>query len=212
MRYQFLMCYIAMFSTYLQGFMVGLSLIVAIGAQNAFVLKQGLKKQSIFWVCAVCAFSDSVLILLGVMGFAVVLQQHAEIIQFAKWGGALFLFWYGWQHVVQAFKSEKMLHVSANEQQGLVKILSLCLALTWLNPHVYLDTVILLGSISTQFSQTKVYFALGAITASWLFFFSLGYGARVLAPIFENPKAWNILDAIIALVMWGIAISLVCSV
>lgn len=196
-----------MLSTYVQGLAVGMSLIIAIGAQNAFVLKQGLKKQFVFWVCFVCALSDSILIVLGVSGFSKVLQHYPEIIQFAKWAGALFLFFYGFQHALRAFKSQQGLEASSIEKHHLVNIILLCLALTWLNPHVYLDTVILLGSISTQFEQ-PAYFALGAVCASWLFFFALGYGARVLIPIFANPKAWNVLDAIIALVMWGIAISL----
>ena len=200
-----------MLNTYLQGFAVSLSLIIAIGAQNAFVLKQGLKKQSVFWVCFACALSDSILIAFGVAGFSAVLQRYPEIIQFAKWGGAAFLCWYGFQHAVQAVKSQQTLQASQTEENRLAQIILLCLALTWLNPHVYLDTVILLGSISTQFEQTRLYFALGAITASWLFFFSLGYGARVLIPVFEKPKAWNILDGAIALVMWGIALSLAVS-
>ena len=196
-----------MLSTYVQGIAVGMSLIIAIGAQNAFVLKQGLKKQFVFWVCFVCALSDSILIVLGVSGFSKVLQHYPEIIQFSKWAGALFLFCYGFQHALRAFKSQQGLEASPIEKHHLMNIVLLCLALTWLNPHVYLDTVILLGSISTQFEQ-PAYFALGAVCASWLFFFALGYGARVLIPIFANPKAWNVLDAIIALVMWGIAISL----
>ena len=198
-----------MLNTYIQGFIVGMSLIVAIGAQNAFVLKQGLKKQYVFWVCLVCALSDSILIVLGVSGFSKVLQHYPEMIQFAKWAGAIFLFFYGVQHALRAFKSQQILQASGPiEKQHLLNLILLCLALTWLNPHVYLDTVVLLGSISTQFEQ-PAYFALGAVCASWLFFFGLGYGARVLIPIFTNPKAWNILDAIIAVLIWGIAISLV---
>ncbi|CAM2837463.1 LysE/ArgO family amino acid transporter [Acinetobacter celticus] len=196
-----------MFSTYLQGLMIGLSLIVAIGAQNTFVLKQGLKKQNIFWVCFVCALSDSVLTTLGIAGFSSILHHYPSIIQFAKWGGALFLIWYGYQHAVQALKSQQTMQMSSGNESNLIQSILMCLALTWLNPHVYLDTVIFMGSISTQFEHT-VYFALGAVSASWLFFFALGYGARVLIPIFESPKAWRVLDAIIAFIMWGIASSL----
>ncbi|MEN3978942.1 LysE/ArgO family amino acid transporter [Acinetobacter sp. CWB-B33] len=196
-----------MLNTYLQGLAVGFSLIIAIGAQNAFILKQGLKRQHVFWVCFACALSDSLLILLGVAGFSAVLLHYPQIIQFAKWGGALFLFWYGFQHAVQALQSASAIQLSANSASSLTQTLLMCLALTWLNPHVYLDTVILLGSLSTQFAD-QAYFALGAISASWLFFFALGYGARVLIPVFENPKAWHFLDGMIALVMWGIAVSL----
>ena len=197
-----------MLHTYLQGFAIGLSLIVAIGAQNAFVLKQGLKKQAVFWVCFVCALSDSILVVLGITGFATVIQLYPELVGFAKWAGAVFLLWYGLQHAIQAFKSNQSLHAGSQNEIKLSKIIIVCLALTWLNPHVYLDTVVLIGSISTQFEQTKLYFALGVITASWFFFFSLGYGARVLIPVFANPQAWKVLDVVIALIMWSIAISL----
>lgn len=197
-----------MLHSYLQGFAIGLSLIVAIGAQNAFVLKQGLKKQAVFWVCFVCALSDSILVVLGITGFATVIQLYPELVGFAKWAGAVFLLWYGLQHAIQAFKSNQSLHAGSQNEIQLSKIIIVCLALTWLNPHVYLDTVVLIGSISTQFEQTKLYFALGVITASWFFFFSLGYGARVLIPVFANPKAWKVLDVVIALIMWSIAISL----
>ena len=198
-----------MLHTYLQGFAIGLSLIVAIGAQNAFVLKQGLKKQAVFWVCFVCALSDSILVVLGITGFATVIQLYPELVGFAKWAGAVFLVWYGLQHAIQAFQSNQSLHAGSQNEIQLSKIIIVCLALTWLNPHVYLDTVVLIGSISTQFEQTKLYFALGVITASWFFFFSLGYGARVLIPVFANPKAWKVLDVVIALIMWSIAISLI---
>ena len=198
-----------MLHTYLQGFAIGLSLIVAIGAQNAFVLKQGLKKQAVFWVCFVCALSDSILVVLGITGFATMIQVYPDVVGFAKWAGAVFLLWYGLQHAIQAFKSNQSLHAGSQNEIKLSKIIIVCLALTWLNPHVYLDTVVLIGSISTQFEQTKLYFALGVITASWFFFFSLGYGARVLIPVFANPQAWKVLDVVIALIMWSIAISLI---
>ena len=197
-----------MLHSYLQGFAIGLSLIVAIGAQNAFVLKQGLKKQAVFWVCFVCALSDSILVVLGITRFATVIQLYPELVGFAKWAGAVFLVWYGLQHAIQAFQANQSLHASSQNEIQLSKIIIVCLALTWLNPHVYLDTVVLIGSISTQFEQTKLYFTLGVITASWFFFFSLGYGARVLIPVFANPKAWKVLDVVIALIMWSIAISL----
>ena len=196
-----------MLHSYLQGFAIGLSLIVAIGAQNAFVLKQGLKKQAVFWVCFVCALSDSILVVLGITGFATVIQLYPELVGFAKWAGAVFLLWYGLQHAIQAFQSNQSLHAGSQNEIQLSKIIMVCLALTWLNPHVYLDTVVLIGSISTQFEQTKLYFTLGVITASWLFFFSLGYGARVLIPVFANPKAWKVLDGVIALIMWSTTIS-----
>ena len=198
-----------MLSSYLQGFAIGFSLILAIGAQNAFVLKQGLKQQHIFWICLLCALSDATLIALGVFGFAALMQQFPMMITIARYAGALFLMVYGAQHIKQALQANQSIQLDAQSEQSLWKILGICLALTWLNPHVYLDTVVLLGSISTQFAQMKLYFALGAISASFLFFFALGYGARLLLPVFKNPKAWQVLDVMIAVVMWSIALSLV---
>ncbi|OTG83463.1 amino acid transporter [Acinetobacter sp. ANC 5054] len=197
-----------MLQSYMQGLAVGFSLIIAIGAQNAFILKQGLKKQYVFWLCAICAASDSILILLGVLGFSQVIQTHPAIVDWAKYFGAAFLVIYGAQHFIQAVKSSGSLVPSENSETKLLKMIFICLALTWLNPHVYLDTVILIGSISTKFESTALHFAIGAITASWIFFFVLGYGARFLLPIFQNTKAWKILDFMIGLVMWGIAFSL----
>lgn len=196
-----------MWHTYIQGLLVGLSLIVAIGAQNAFVLKQGLRQEHVFWICLSCAMSDSILIVLGVIGFATVLHHYPEIVQLAKWGGALFLVWYGYMHAKQALRGQSAIALNSAGVQGLKQLIFISLSLTWLNPHVYLDTVVLLGSISAQFEHVA-YFATGAITASWLFFFALGYGARVLTPVFKSPKAWQILDGLIALVMWSIAWSL----
>lgn len=198
-----------MMQSYLQGMAIGFSLIVAIGAQNAFILKQGLKKQYVFWLCVICAASDSILILLGVLGFSKIVQTHPEFVEWAKYFGAMFLFIYGAQHFFQAFKTTTGLAPSESTESKFLKMILICLALTWLNPHVYLDTVVLIGSISTKFASTEVYFALGAITASWLFFFVLGYGARFLLPLFQNPKSWKILDFMISMVMWSIAVSLV---
>lgn len=194
---------------FFKGLMVGASLIIAIGAQNAFVLKQGLKRRFIFWICLVCACSDSLLILLGVQGFAHLIQQYPDVIQLSRYLGAVFLFGYGLRSVYSAFKSTQSLMPSNFEQDNLSQVILTSLALTWLNPHVYLDTVILMGSISTQFSEAKMSFALGAICASWLFFYALGYGARLLAPVFAHVLAWKILDLIIACMMWWLAYSLI---
>jgi L-lysine exporter family protein LysE/ArgO len=207
MRYELKYGLIDMLNTYMQGLALGLSLIVAIGAQNAFVLQQGLKRQHVFWVCLICAMSDALLIFLGVAGFSAVIMHYPQIIQYAKWGGAAFLFYYGCLHAVQAYQNQSAMLLGSGHEQKLLPVMLTCLAFTWLNPHVYLDTVILLGSLSAQFQQ-PLYFALGAMSASWLFFFTLGYGARLLLPIFKNPNAWRILDLLIACVMWGIALSL----
>lgn len=196
----------------INGFMIGLSLIVAIGAQNAFVLKQGLKQHYIFWICLVCALSDSILILMGLVGFSKVIELYPNAILIAKYVGALFLIVYGSQHFYSAFKVSQSLEPTGKTSEHFIHIILICLAFTWLNPHVYLDTVILVGSISTQYEQSKWYFALGAVCASWLFFFSLGYGARYLLPWFQKPMAWKCLDLLIGLMMWGIALSLILTV
>ena len=194
----------------LQGLSVALSLIVAIGAQNAFILKQGLLKQHVFYLCLICAASDSILLALGVFGFSYVVLNLPEAVSVARYLGALFLLIYGAQHLYQAlFQTQNIDLQSASQPHQLKKMILLCLTLTWLNPHVYLDTVVLVGSISTQFEQHKFSFLLGAISASWLFFFSLGYGSRYLLPIFQSDRAWKVLDVIIALVMWWIAYGLI---
>ncbi|WP_312966681.1 LysE/ArgO family amino acid transporter [Acinetobacter gerneri] len=195
-------------SAYFYGLGVGFSLILAIGAQNAFVLKQGLKQQYVMIVCAICALSDSILIYLGVVGFSKIIQQYPIIVELAKYLGAGFLFFYGLKSLYSAFYHQDVLEPSQIEPENLYKIIGLCLAFTWLNPHVYLDTVILIGSISAQFKADSIKFALGAMSASWIFFFSLGYAARLLLPVFRKAIAWKILDFIIGMMMWGIAISL----
>lgn len=194
-------------STYLSGLLLGFSLIMAIGAQNAFVLKQGLLRQHVLAVVLVCAVSDALLIALGVFGFAGLLSQQAGLILAMKWLGAIFLFGYGLRSFYQAYRTQQGLHALEQNTSTLRQTLILCLTFSWLNPHVYLDTVVLLGSISSQYSD-KLAFAAGAITASFVFFLSLGYGARLLEPFFESPKAWKILDGLIGVIMWSIAISL----
>lgn len=197
-----------MLSALLQGFVFGLSLIVAIGAQNAFVLKQGLKGSHVFWVCFTCAFSDALLIALGVFGLDLVENIVPNIAVYAKYFGAIFLFFYGLRSFYSAFKHNQILSPDQHQMVALWPTLMVCLALTWLNPHVYLDTVILLGSISTKFGDHAHSFGIGAIVASFVFFFSLGYGARVLRPLFAKPITWKVLDIIIGVIMWLIAYSL----
>ncbi|MDX8154123.1 LysE/ArgO family amino acid transporter [Acinetobacter pittii] len=194
-------------SIFFKGFGIGSGLIVAIGAQNAFVLKQGLKQQYVFWLCLICALSDSILIACGVLGFAEIMTASPILITVAKYSGATFLLVYGAKAFYAAFKTTQSMDLDSSQKQTLTQALVTCLAFTWLNPHVYLDTIVLIGSVATQL-EDKVSFALGSIFASWVFFFSLGYGARLLKPLFTNPKAWKILDFIIGCVMWSIAITL----
>ena len=197
-------------SVFFAGMTMGLSLIVAIGAQNAFVLRQGLLNRHVFAVCLACAVSDAILITAGVSGFGRVAAWLPWIDPVMRYGGAAFLIWYGAKSLRSALRSTEALAVgSPDEKRGLAGTLLACLAITWLNPHVYLDTVVLLGSISTQFPGLEVPFAVGAMTGSFLFFFSLGYGATWLRPVFAKPAAWRVLDGIIATIMWAIAFKLI---
>ena len=196
-------------SALIAGFTLSFSLILAIGSQNAFVLRQGLKKEHVFIVCLICAISDAALISMGVAGFSLIIKTIPWIEPLARYGGALFLFVYSAMNFWSAFKTNDSLNPADTKISSLSKIILTCLAFTWLNPHVYLDTLMLIGSISTQYVGQKIEFTIGAVMASFIFFFSLGYGARVLRPFFENPKSWKILDFSIGCIMWLIAFSLV---
>ena len=193
----------------LTGFGSGFGLILAIGAQNAFVLRQGLLREHVFVVCLICAVSDALLISAGVFGFGALAELAPWLPEAMRWGGALFLFGYA----LRSFWSARSEHalVAADEGASSVRVAILtCLAFTWLNPHVYLDTVALLGAISSPFlGADKVAFAAGAIAASFTFFFGLGFGARLLAPVFAKPRAWRWLDVGIGLVMLWLAVALV---
>lgn len=189
------------------GFTLSLSLILAIGAQNAFVLKQGLKKHHVFLVSTICAVSDALLILAGVVGFGAMVTQFPSIETIARYGGAAFLIVYGTRSIISAVKNQHGLDPEGSASQSAWQTALTCLAFTWLNPHVYLDTLVLIGSISTQY-ENKVMFGLGACAGSFVFFFSLGYGSRLLTPIFQRPVSWKILEVIIGVVMYSIAASL----
>lgn len=161
-------------------------------------------------VCLVCALSDAILIVIGVTSFGQIATWLQWIDPVMRIGGALFLVWYGAKSMRAAFRSNDVLATDeSGNSKSLVQTLLTCLALTWLNPHVYLDTVVLLGTIATQFPGRQFVFAAGAAIASFLFFFGLGFGAAVLRPIFAKPVAWRILEAAIAVVMWTIAIKLI---
>ena len=191
------------------GFSLGFSLILAIGAQNAFVLKQGLKGEHVFLVCLICAVSDAILILIGISGFHVLVASFPSLVTIARFGGAAFLLVYGLLSFYNAIRLDHGLLPSEISSGSAWQSTLTCLAFTWLNPHVYLDTVVLLGSVSTQFGANIAWFAGGAMLASFVFFFGLGYGARLLRPVFATARAWRVLDLLIGCVMWGIALRLV---
>lgn len=196
-----------MTSVFLAGFALGFSLILAIGAQNAFVLRQGLKHEYVFAVCLTCAVSDALLIVVGVSGFGALAEAVPWLEMAMRIFGAAFLIWYGLINFRNAWAGGVALDTEGQATASLGKALATCLALTWLNPHVYLDTVVLLGSISAQYDD-RLSFGLGAMTASFSFFFALGYGARVLRPLFVSPRAWQVLDVLVGLTMWAIAAKL----
>ena len=200
------------FSIYLTGLTMGLSLIVAIGAQNAFVLRQGLRNEHVFAVCLACALSDAALIVLGVTSFRQIAALLPWLDPVMRYAGAAFLIWYGAKSLYSAFRSTAVLAAGEVKSASFRQTLAMCLALTWLNPHVYLDIVVLLGTISTRFPGHEISFATGAMTGSFLFFFSLGFGARWLRPIFAKPSSWRILETLIAFTMWMIATKLLSGI
>ncbi|MEU1971067.1 LysE/ArgO family amino acid transporter [Microbacterium sp. NPDC019599] len=242
-----------MISPVLAGLGLGLSLIVAIGAQNLFVLRQGLRREHVFVVAAICALSDAALIVLGVSGVGFVLQAVPWLIDAVRWAGAAFLVAYGLLAAKRAWRpsGETLDGIEEPDVRGVstsghaadptddgvpepavsaslvredvrtattptgrsrpLPVIATCLALTWLNPHVYLDTVFLLGTVANTHGDARWLFAAGAMTASVLWFFGLAFGARFLSRWLSTPRAWRVLDAVIAVVMIGLGISLVVS-
>ena len=194
-----------MIFSFAKGFALSLSLIVAIGAQNAFVLRQGIRQSHVFAVCLICALSDAVLMSAGILGFGALAQALPWLKPVMTWGGALFLLVYGALAFWSAWSGKNALESGNGVENGLWATIAVCLALTWGNPHVYLDTLVLLGSVAAGHDGSKISFGAGAISASFAFFFTLGYGARLLAPFFANPHAWRVLDVAVGILMWTIA-------
>src|SRR3954471_10768911 len=190
------------------GLALGLGLIVAIGAQNAFVLRQGLRLEHVAAVVAVCALSDLALITAGVLGAGAALTRMPWLLAVVCWVGAAFLLGYGLLAARRALRPGALRPDAAGARTGLAVTVGSCLALTWLNPHVYLDTVLLLGSMAATYGQHRWQFAAGAGLGSTAWFTALGYGARLLRPVFTRPAAWQILDGLIAAVMSALAVSL----
>ena len=193
------------------GFATAFSLILAIGAQNAFVLRQALLGAHVLPLVAFCALSDAVLIAAGVMGFGAVVEAAPMLPGLMALGGAAFLVVYGALRFAAAWRGDGAL-VLERGSGSLAGTLGMAAALTWLNPHVYLDTLALIGAISTRFEGTaRLAFALGAMFASGVFFTTLGYGARLLAPMMQRPGAWRVLDGLIGATMWALAAGLLLS-
>jgi L-lysine exporter family protein LysE/ArgO len=198
------------FPVFLSGAGLGASLIVAIGAQNAFVLKQGLKRRHVGLVVAICAFIDVFLIALGVGGMGALIARAPFLLEIIRWAGAIFLFLYGARAFHAAWKGPGHLQAVEGDVQTALGATSTVVALSLLNPHVYLDTVVLLGGIGARYGWPgNAWFAAGAMCSSIIWFTALGYGARVLRPWFEKDVAWRVLDVIVGCVMWWIAAALV---
>ena len=191
-----------------QGWLVAISLIMAIGAQNAVVLRQGLRREHVAPVVLVCAASDAILIAAGVAGFSAASQALPWLGDAMRWGGVAFLLVYGALRFRAALRGGESLAPGDAPMASLGSVLATCLVLTWANPHVYLDTVALLGSISAQYAPHQAVFGIGAAMGSFTFFAALGFGARLLAPVFANPRAWVVLEIVIGCTMWAIAAGL----
>jgi L-lysine exporter family protein LysE/ArgO len=198
----------------LAGLGLGLSLIVAIGAQNAFVLRQGLRREHVFLVVALCALSDLTLIGAGIGGGGLLFTAVPWLVEVIRWVGAAFLLLYGTLAARRAIRSAGLIppdESATASRSSTLGIAATCLALTWLNPHVYLDTVLLLGSVANTHGEARWAFGVGAGLASILWFSVLGFGARLLAPLFARPIAWRVLDGVIAVVMVALAVGLAVS-
>ena len=192
----------------LAGLGFGLSLIVAIGAQNAYVLRQGLRKEHVFVIVAICALSDALLIAVGVAGLGAIIQQLEWLLLLIEVVGGVFLCTYGVMAAKRAWKPEVLNTDTGGKAVSLKVAVGTVLALTYLNPHVYLDTVILLGSISNQFAEERWIFGFGAMTASVVWFSTIGFGARAASRFMSKPIFWRVLDSLIAAVMFSIALYL----
>ena len=200
-----------MLSAFLTGFILGFSLILAIGAQNSFVLRQGLMGRHVFIVALFCSLSDALLISIGVAGISIFLNNYINLVSDWLFGiSAIWLAGYGLLRLKDAVIGKSILIAENSSVNGLASTLFFLVVLTFANPHVYLDTVVLIGSVSQQFpdNNTKLSYVLGASIASFVFFLSLAYGAKFLSPVMQRPIAWRLLDSFIAFVMFGLAIKM----
>lgn len=197
-------------AAYVQGLLLGASLIVAIGAQNAFVLARGVRGRHVLAVAGVCSLCDAALIGAGVLGVGRAVAASPALSLGAAWGGAAFLAWFGLGALRRALGTQALDPDAGARDEPLGRVLAATLAVSLLNPHVYLDTVVLLGGLSARFQgPDRLLFGAGAATASVVWFFSLGLGGRVLAPLFASPRAWRVLDALVCATVWSMAAGLV---
>jgi len=197
-----------MWQSYLNGLLVAFGLIMAIGTQNAFVLAQSLRREHHLPVAAFCVVCDALLVAAGVFGLATILAQNPVLLSVARWGGAVFLLWYGTQALRRAFANSSLEQSAGQTARSLKAVMLSALAVTLLNPHVYLDTVLLIGSLGAQQSVPGAYVS-GAASASLLWFFTLALGAAWLAPWLARPGTWRLLDLLVAVMMYTVAVQLI---
>ena len=194
-----------MLLAFISGFLISISLILALGPQNVFVLRQGLLRSHVFASCLVCSISDALLIAAGVLGVGLFITQIEGLAVWMSIGAAIFLIFYGCLRIKSAL-NPKGLEVDDSESKDLWSTMLAGLAFTYLNPHVYVDTLLLIGGASSSYTgDDKLMFGIGAATASFVFFFSLGYGAKSLSPLLNNPESWKIIDLFIAGIMFTVA-------
>jgi L-lysine exporter family protein LysE/ArgO len=193
---------------FLPGFFTGLSLIIAIGAQNAFVIRQGLTKRYVFTVVAICTVIDASLIALGIGGLGVAIAGLPWLLEVIRWFGVAYLTWFGIKSLISATKIQTM-DAAGGESKSAGKVITTVLAMSLLNPHVYLDTVIFVGGVGNTFGENRWFFAYGAMLASLVWFTSIGYGAKAASRFMSKPVFWKVLDGIIAVIMFTLAITLV---
>ncbi|AFI92091.1 arginine exporter ArgO [Pectobacterium parmentieri] len=198
-----------MFAVFLQGVLLGAAMILPLGPQNAFVMNQGIRRQYHLMVALLCAVSDMVLITAGIFGGSALLSQSSLLLGAVTWGGVAFLLWFGWGAIKTAFSKNIALASAEVMKQSRWRIIATMLAVTWLNPHVYLDTFVVLGSLGSQFTEDdRSWFALGTITASFTWFFALALLAAWLAPWLNTPRVQRVINVFVGVVMWGIALQL----
>ena len=192
---------------FIPGFFVSLSLIVAIGAQNAFIIRQSLTRKHVFTVVAICAIADASLIALGIAGLGAAISSLPWLLEIIRWFGVAYLGWFGIRSFRSALKTQAM-DTSVGESASLKSVVLSLLGFTFLNPHVYLDTVILVGSVANQFDENKWWFGAGAMFASLVWFSAIGYGSRAASKWMTKPIFWKVLDFAIAAVMFSVALTL----
>ena len=192
---------------FIPGFFISLSLIVAIGAQNAFIIRQSLTRKHVFTVVAICAIADASLIALGIAGLGAAISSLPWLLEIIRWFGVAYLGWFGIRSFRSALKTQAM-DTSVGESASLKSVVLSLLGFTFLNPHVYLDTVILVGGVANQFGEDKWVFGAGAMLASLVWFFSIGYGSKAASKLMSKPIFWKILDFFIAAVMFSVALTL----